>query len=363
MASNEPDKIKGQRAVESATIRPAENNFTLESYLRNSLVELDSSVPKVNGVVLASRLGKDPKLGHDARGRNSLTPADKWGQGFEPDWPTEKRPRKLFASILPYLAVAIICGGISGGALLYLLLHYAAPPQGAETSDVAPAEPGISHGKVSDNLAHEQSPSFNPVPKTGFSPPARAGRSQDDLTENAGSPSGPPAADKKPLEVGDSAGSVTSDVEANAKEADVGNKIAAIAPLAETVPMPPPLSSPKELREEKPAESDKVDLGVTKRETRLPKLPADQEEKMLKRASSLLSQNDIAGARLIFQYLVNHASAGAAFALAESYDPKKLAGRRIAGMTPDANLARVWYERAAELGSKEAAAIIRKDKP
>ncbi len=84
---------------------------------------------------------------------------------------------------------------------------------------------------------------------------------------------------------------------------------------------------------------------------------------MLKRASLLLSENDIAGARLIFQYLAHHGSASGAFALAESYDPRKLAGRRITGMTPDANLARTWYARAADLGSKEAAAILRKDKP
>ncbi len=84
---------------------------------------------------------------------------------------------------------------------------------------------------------------------------------------------------------------------------------------------------------------------------------------MLKRASTLLGENDIAGARLIFQYLANHGSAGGAFALAESFDPKKWTRRRVAGMNPDANLARVWYERAAELGSKEAAAILRKGKP
>ena len=84
---------------------------------------------------------------------------------------------------------------------------------------------------------------------------------------------------------------------------------------------------------------------------------------MLKRASTLLGQNDIAGARLIFQYLANHQSARGAFALAESYDAKKLAGRRVTGMTPDADMARTWYARAAELGSREAAAMLRKEKP
>ena len=59
---------------------------------------------------------------------------------------------------------------------------------------------------------------------------------------------------------------------------------------------------------------------------------------MLKRASTLLGQNDIAGARLIFQYLAHHGSPRGAFALAESYDPKKWDGHRVTGMTPDARL-------------------------
>ena len=84
---------------------------------------------------------------------------------------------------------------------------------------------------------------------------------------------------------------------------------------------------------------------------------------MLKRASILLGENDIAGARLIFHYLANHGSAGGAFALAESYDPKKWGSHRVTGMTPDGDLARTWYARAAELGSREAAAILRKEKP
>jgi hypothetical protein len=89
-------------------------------------------------------------------------------------------------------------------------------------------------------------------------------------------------------------------------------------------------------------------------ESDLPKLAPDQEQKMLKRASDLMIQNDIAGARLIYRYLANHRSASGAFALAESYDAKKWAGRHVAGMAPDASLAAAWYARAAELESKEA---------
>ncbi len=127
--------------------------------------------------------------------------------------------------------------------------------------------------------------------------------------------------------------------------------------------MPAPVPSRQEEQESKPAEGARADVRAAGREAQLAKVPGDQEQKMLKRASALMSQNDIAGARLIFQYLANHGSAGGAFALAETYDPKKWAGRRVAGMTPDAILARSWYARAAELGSKDAAAVLRKDKP
>ena len=84
---------------------------------------------------------------------------------------------------------------------------------------------------------------------------------------------------------------------------------------------------------------------------------------MLKRASVLLGQNDIAGARLIFHYLAHHGSPRGAFALAESYDPQKWDVHRVTGMTPDASFARTWYARAAELGSREAVVALRKDKP
>ena len=76
---------------------------------------------------------------------------------------------------------------------------------------------------------------------------------------------------------------------------------------------------------------------------------------MLKRASVLLGQNDIAGARLIFHYLAHHGSPRGAFALAESYDPlvlRKL--RTVGGIAPDAALAQSWYEKARDMGSAVA---------
>jgi TPR repeat protein len=41
-------------------------------------------------------------------------------------------------------------------------------------------------------------------------------------------------------------------------------------------------------------------------------------------------------------------------ALAGTYDPVELARLRVAGVQPDVALARQWYEKARELGAKEA---------
>ena len=359
MTSNELDKQKGRRAAGSLPPRTAEKYDTLESYLRNSFEDLESPVPKVNGVTLASRPDENPKFDPGFRGENSLVHADKWSQSFETNFSSEKRQRKLFPSLLPYLAIAILSGGISGGGLLYFLLHYAVP-RDTETSTTA--APRIAEGEVAARPAIERSLSFSPVPKPVSLPPDSV-EHQDDPAASASGQSLPPELNRNAVEVMDPAGAVPATTDASAKESSVGSKTAAIPPIVEAAPMPAPVPSPNELREEKPAESNKADLGATKPESQLPRLPADQEEKMLKRASTLLGQNDIAGARLIFQYLAHHGSPRGAFALAESYDPKKWAGHRVTGMSPDAGLARTWYARAAELGSREAVAVLRKDNP
>jgi hypothetical protein len=359
MTSNELDKLKGQRAAGSLPPRTAEKYDTLESYLRSSFEDLEASVPKVNGVTLASRLDENPNFDPGFRSENPLVHADKWSQRFETNFSSEKRQRKLFPSLLPYLAIAILSGGISGGGLLYFLLHYAVP-RDTETSTVA--APRSVEGEVAARPTIERSLSFSPVPKPVSLPPDSVER-QDDPAGSASGQSLPPELNRNAVEVMDPTGAIPAATDASAKEPSVGSKTAAIPPIVEAAPMSAPVPSPNELREEKPAESNKADLGAPKPETRLPRLPADQEEKMLKRASTLLGQNDIAGARLIFQYLAHHGSPRGAFALAESYDPKKWAGRRVTGMMPDANLASTWYARAAELGSREAVAALRKDKP
>jgi len=376
MASSEPSKIKKQRVEDSLSFGVDENKSTLEAYLRNSLEELDAAVPKVNGVVLASRYGKDNNFyNHDYPDDQALIHRDgqKWGRSVETGLTTEKRSKRLFPSILSYLAIAILSGGLSGGALLYFLLHYAVPHD-TETSSALSPSPGVVESEAAGRPVIERSLSFNPVSKAVSLPP-------DDVERHdppSGKASGQPLQaelSRKAVEVMDPTGilpatdakepdaSVNTPTVAPAEEPDARSKIAALAP-AEPAPMPAtPTLVPAPNALQVPPASDKADPGAAKKNTQLPKLPAEQVDTMLKRASTLLGENDIAGARLIFQYLANHGSASGAFALAESYDPKKWAAHRVTGMTPDVNLARTWYARAAELGSREAAAILRKDKP
>jgi hypothetical protein len=79
------------------------------------------------------------------------------------------------------------------------------------------------------------------------------------------------------------------------------------------------------------------------------------EDALLVRASRQLSLGDIAGARSIFKNLAYQGSERAALAMAETYDQRFLQSHSVVGMKPDPAMAREWYEKAASLGSENAA--------
>lgn len=79
-------------------------------------------------------------------------------------------------------------------------------------------------------------------------------------------------------------------------------------------------------------------------------LSAEQEIDSLERGAALMRNGDIAAARLLYEDLAVHGSAKGARALAETYDPVYLKGVFIAGLRPNLEKAKIWYERAAELG-------------
>lgn len=84
-------------------------------------------------------------------------------------------------------------------------------------------------------------------------------------------------------------------------------------------------------------------------------LEPDELATLMRRGEDFLKNGDIASARLILRRAANAGHAQAALALGVTFDPRFLAEQGVLGFTPDVAQARVWYERAAELGSSEAA--------
>ena len=83
-------------------------------------------------------------------------------------------------------------------------------------------------------------------------------------------------------------------------------------------------------------------------------LDGEEVTVLLKQGKDLIADGDIAAARLILKRAADANNAEAALALAATYDPFVLRELKVYGFTPDAALARVWYEKATELGSPAA---------
>jgi len=75
---------------------------------------------------------------------------------------------------------------------------------------------------------------------------------------------------------------------------------------------------------------------------------------LLKRGKDLIATGDLAAARLVLRRAAEANDAEAALALGATYDPLVLRQLKVYGFTPDAAMARSWYEKAAELGSSAA---------
>ena len=75
---------------------------------------------------------------------------------------------------------------------------------------------------------------------------------------------------------------------------------------------------------------------------------------LLRRGNELISLGDLVGARLVFERAAQAGDSRAALKLASTYDPLVLQQLGERGLAPDIAMARFWYEKAKELGSKEA---------
>jgi hypothetical protein len=83
-------------------------------------------------------------------------------------------------------------------------------------------------------------------------------------------------------------------------------------------------------------------------------LEAEEIATLLKRGQDFLKTGDIMSARLVLRRAANAGNGHAALALGATFDAVFLAQLGALGFAPDVAQARVWYQRALELGSTEA---------
>lgn len=101
-------------------------------------------------------------------------------------------------------------------------------------------------------------------------------------------------------------------------------------------------------------------IQVAPVEAAAPQLPAarriapDELAALLKRAKGLLAVGDITSARLLLERAADAQEAEAALMLAGTYDPQVLGTQDMRSITPDPAAARLWYQKAAQLGSVDA---------
>jgi hypothetical protein len=83
-------------------------------------------------------------------------------------------------------------------------------------------------------------------------------------------------------------------------------------------------------------------------------LDADELASMLRRADDLINTGDLSSARLLLRRVAEAGDARAAFTLAGTFDPNVFKALGLQDGALDIALARLWYERAAQLGSADA---------
>lgn len=76
--------------------------------------------------------------------------------------------------------------------------------------------------------------------------------------------------------------------------------------------------------------------------------------RLVKKGDQQLAEGGIAQARLLYERAAEAGLAEGAMAVAATYDPVELNRLRVRGFSPDPAAARKWYERARQLGAREA---------
>jgi hypothetical protein len=93
-----------------------------------------------------------------------------------------------------------------------------------------------------------------------------------------------------------------------------------------------------------------------------PSLSAEVATSLMQRGQDYLKNGDIASARIVFGRLAAAGVADGAFAAGQAYDSAYLSAHNVMGVSGDEAKARIFYQRAVQLGSAEAAAQLAKAK-
>lgn len=105
------------------------------------------------------------------------------------------------------------------------------------------------------------------------------------------------------------------------------------------------------------AASAAAGLGTLRRQ--MSEADLDFAQKLLDRGRASMRTGNVSVARQFYQRAADRGMPEAAMALAESYDAHELQRMNILGVEPDPIMARIWYEKARELGSHDAVARLR----
>jgi TPR repeat protein len=81
---------------------------------------------------------------------------------------------------------------------------------------------------------------------------------------------------------------------------------------------------------------------------------ADELAALMTRAKAMLAAGDIPPARLLLERAAEAQDASAALMLAQTYDPLVVGKQDARNINTDPEMARTWYQRAAQLGSPDA---------
>jgi hypothetical protein len=84
------------------------------------------------------------------------------------------------------------------------------------------------------------------------------------------------------------------------------------------------------------------------------KISPDELATLMSRARTLLAAGDLPSARLLLERAAEGQDANAALLLARTYDPLIMGSQDTRNTLTDPELARTWYQRAAQLGSADA---------